>query len=769
MGHLATLISDLALLLVVAGITTLLCKKINQPMVIGYILAGFLIGPVVSFVPTIGDMENINLWAEIGVIFLMFSLGLEFSLHKLVTVGSTGIISALLQIGGMMVLGYAVGHAMGWAPMDCLFLGGMLSMSSTMITIKAVEDLGLKDKPFTKLAIGTLVIEDIVAIFLMVVLSTVAVSQGVSGLELAGTIGKLMIYLVAWLLLGIYLIPSFLQKTQNLMNDETLLVVSLGICFAMVWMADFIGFSSALGAFMAGSIMAGTVHGERIEHLVNPCKDLFGAVFFVSVGLMVMPSMLIAYFVPIVILTVVTVLGKMVLLIAGMMMGGEDLETSVYGAMCQTQIGEFSFIIATLGIGLNVTSDFLYPVIVAVSVVTTFTTPFFIRRSDAVCRTLRNVTPPQVKQLVERYRVSRNELRDEEKDQDWKNFLKGYVATFVIYGILLLGISEIGHLILFPALRDTIANETLAASLTCIALYIVMAPLLPPMMIFRKNYFTALWLKSFANHLPLIVLIGVRTAATILLAAKPIHQMFALPDWMLLLVAVPVILLISRSDWLIGRYLEIEARFLSNFNEKKLQDLRKTKTGTGAEHAWLDEHLNIDIYVCDNASMAARQELKELQWRKLFQVNVIKIVRGKKHLNIPEGYEQIQPGDKLYVLGTEKALDNFKLANRKNHFLIETADQRVTLHQLIGNQEQWSEEQQLFAYAVTVTKDSGLAGCSVRESGIKSNWSACLIGVERGMLPLLDVSPNFVMNVDDLLWVLGSQKMGKQLVRNELL
>ncbi len=767
MGHLATLISDLALLLVVAGVTTLLCKKINQPMVIGYILAGFLIGPVVSFVPTIGDMENINLWAEIGVIFLMFSLGLEFSLHKLVTVGSTGIISALLQIGGMMVLGYGVGIAMGWGPMDSLFLGGMLSMSSTMITIKAVEDLGLKEKSFTKLAIGTLVIEDIVAIFLMVVLSTVAVSQGVSGLELAGTIGKLMIYLVAWLLLGIYLIPSFLHKTQNLMNDETLLVVSLGICFAMVWMADFIGFSSALGAFMAGSIMAGTVHGERIEHLVNPCKDLFGAVFFVSVGLMVVPSMLIAYFVPIVILTVVTVLGKMVLLIAGMMAGGEDLETSVYGAMCQTQIGEFSFIIATLGIGLNVTSEFLYPVIVAVSVVTTFTTPFFIGRSDAVCRILRNITPPQIKQLVERYRVSRNEIRDDKKDQDWKNFLKGYVATFVIYGILLLGISEIGHLILFPALCDMIANETLAALLACIAVYIVMAPLLPPMMIFRKKYFTALWLKSFANHLPLILLMGVRTAATILLAAKPVHQMFDLPDWVLLLVAVPVILLISRSDWLVGRYLEMEARFLSNFNEKKLQDLRKTEAGT--DHAWLDERLKVDVYVCDTTSTAANQELKELQWRKFFQVNVIKIVRGKKHLNIPEGYEQIQPGDKLYVLGTEKALDNFQLANKKNQFLVATGDERVTLHQLIGNQGQWSEEQQLFAYAVTVTKDSGLAGCSVRDSGIKSNWSACLIGVERGMLPLLDVSPNFIMNADDLLWVLGSQKMGQQLVKNELL
>ena len=405
MGHLATLISDLALLLVVAGFTTLLCKKINQPLVIGYILAGFLIGPVVSFVPTVGDMNNINLWAEIGVIFLMFSLGLEFSLHKLATVGNTGVISALLQIGGMMILGYGIGIAMGWSTMNSMFLGGMLSMSSTMITIKAIEDLGLKEETFTKVTIGTLVIEDIVAIFLMVVLSTVSVSQGVSGLELAGTIGKLMIYLVVWLMLGIYLIPSFLQKTQNLMTDETLQVSALGICFGMVWLADAIGFSSALGAFLAGSIMAGTVHGERIEPLVNPCKDLFGAVFFVSVGLMVVPSMLLEYLVPILILTVATIAGKIILLTAGMLIGGEDLKTALYSATSQTQIGEFSFIIATLGISLGVTSDFLYPVIVAVSVITTFTTPYLIRSTDGLYNLLLKIVPNQWQVQINRYKT----------------------------------------------------------------------------------------------------------------------------------------------------------------------------------------------------------------------------------------------------------------------------------------------------------------------------------------------------------------------------
>lgn len=765
MGHLATLISDLALLLVVAGITTLLCKKINQPLVIGYILAGFLIGPVVSFVPTIGDMNNINLWAEIGVIFLMFSLGLEFNLHKLAEVGSTAIISALVQIGGMMVVGYGIGIAMGWSTMNSIFLGGMLSMSSTMITIKAIEDMGLKEMPFTELTIGILVIEDIVAIFLMVVLSTIAVSQGISGVELISTIGKLMLYLVLWLLLGIYLIPSFLQKIQNLMSDETLLVTSLGICFGMVWLADAIGFSSALGAFMAGSILAGTVHGERIEHLVNPCKDLFGAVFFVSVGLMVVPAMLVQYIVPIVILTVATIVGKALLLTGGLLASGENLRDSLFGAMSQTQIGEFSFIIANLGISLGVTSDFLYPVVVAVSVVTTFTTPYLIRSVDGVEKLLNKVMPQKWRNNIRRYQNEKAASSKKPKDMDWKLFLKGYSTTFLIYGILLFGITELGRLALLPALSDALQNSTVAAVLTCVAVYVIMAPLLPPMMIFRKQYFTALWLKSFANHLPLLLLVCLRTAVTVFLVARPVSIMLRVPDWVVLLIAIPVILGLSRSNWLIGRYLEIEARFLNNFNEKKLQELQQDKE---KPHDWLDEQLRVASYVCSVGSDVADKELKDLEWGKLMQVDVIKIVRGRKHINVPEGDDQIQEGDRLYILGAEKALENFDLMNQRHNLLLESETEPVSLHEFIANQDQWSEEQQLYAYAVAVKKDSPLAGCSIRESGIKSNWSACLIGIERGMMPILNLSSRFIINADDLLWVLGPQKMGQHLVKNEL-
>ena len=767
MGHLATLISDLALLLVVAGITTLFCKKINQPMVIGYILAGFLIGPVVSFIPTIGDSANITLWAEIGVIFLMFSLGLEFSLHKLVTVGATGIISALVQIIGMLILGIILGLAMGWSTMDSIFLGGMLSMSSTMITIKAIEDMGLKEERFTGLAIGTLVIEDIVAIFLLVILSTISVSQGVSGMDLVFTIAKLMFYLVLWLILGIYLIPSFLQKTQDLMSDETLLVTSLGICFAMVWLADAIGFSTALGAFLAGSILAGTIHGERVEHLVAPCKDLFGAVFFVSVGLMVVPSMLVEYFIPILILTIAVIVGKAVLLVLGMVAAGEDLRTSMYGAMSQTQIGEFSFIIANLGIGLGVTSGFLYPVIVAVSVITTFTTPFFIKSSEKAVAILDILIPDQWKEAMQRYRQERMVTQKEEKNPEWKAFFKGYATRFFIYGILLLGIGEIGLQILYPALNSIIGRETLDAVITCILIYTVMIPMLPPMVLSKNRNFTTLWLQSYANRLPLIVLLGIRIAAAVLLVVHPAYVLLHIPAWLLMIAALPLIIYLSRSKSVIGRQLEMEAHFLLNFNEKKLQEFQET-TG-GKKHAWLDEQLMVESYFCPEGSEAIGQTLKALQWGRIFQVNIIKIVRGETHINIPEGDEILQAGDVLYVLGTEKALTNFSLMNGYRDVLLESAETPVTLHRFIEGQDNDDEAHQLFMCAVPVKKESGLSGVSIRDSRIKSEWSANLIGIERGVLPILNPAPDFMFNTNDLLWVLGSQRMGQCLIQKGLL
>ena len=388
---------DLALIFIVASIVTILFKKLNQPVVLGYIVAGFLISPNFTYLPTVIESEDIHVWANIGVVFLMFALGLEFSFKKLATVGGSAFVTAMTVMGSMILIGGGVGSLLGWGKMDCIFLGGMLSMSSTMIILKAYEEYRLKQEKFAQLVLGTLVIEDIAGIFMMIILSTISVSQSVSGLAVFQELGILFIELAIWLMLGIYLIPSLLKKIRLLANDEMMLVVSVGICMGMVVIANLIGFSSALGAFMAGSILAGTVQSVRIERIIMPLKDMFGAIFFVAVGMLIDPKLLVEYIGPILIITVVTILGQMTFATLGILLSGQSLHTAVRGGFSMVQIGEFSFIVATLGMSLGVISDFLYPVVVCVSVITSFTTPIFINNSEKVYRFLNGKLPSGLK------------------------------------------------------------------------------------------------------------------------------------------------------------------------------------------------------------------------------------------------------------------------------------------------------------------------------------------------------------------------------------
>jgi CPA2 family monovalent cation:H+ antiporter-2 len=383
MTHLPHLITDLGLILAVAGITTLLFKKIKQPVVLGYIIAGLLVGPHVSLIPTVVDDEAIKTWSEIGVIFLLFSLGLEFSFKKLVKVGGSASITAVVEIVLMIAVGYGAGIFMGWSPMDSIFLGAILSMSSTTIIIRAFDELGVRTRKFAGLVFGILIVEDLVAILLLVLLSTLAVSQQFAGGELLMQLLKLAFFLILWFLAGIFFIPTFLKRTQKLMNDETMLIVSLALCLLMVVLAVAVGFSAALGAFIMGSILAETTQAERIEHLIKSVKDLFGAIFFVSVGMMIDPKVLIEYAGPVLIVTLLTITGKFLATAIGALLSGQSLKHSVQAGMSLAQIGEFSFIIASLGLSLKVTSAFLYPIAVAASAVTTFTTPFlYIYRTD---------------------------------------------------------------------------------------------------------------------------------------------------------------------------------------------------------------------------------------------------------------------------------------------------------------------------------------------------------------------------------------------------
>src|SRR5688572_4142675 len=403
MIHLPNLITDLGLILGAAAIITILFKWLKQPLVLGYLIAGFLVGPNFSFLPTVTEPKSINVWAEIGVIFLLFSLGLEFSFKKLLKVGTAASVTALVEVGFMLVVGYIVGVMLGWSRTDSMFLGGMLCISSTTIIIRAFDELGVKGHKFASLVFGILIVEDLVAILLLVLLSTLAASAQLAGVEMLMAVAKLVFFLVLWFVAGIFFLPTFLRRAKKFMNDEMLLITSLALCILMVWLATIVGFSPALGAFIMGSILAETVYAEKIEHLVKPVKDLFGAVFFVSVGMLFDPNMLVQYLGPVLLISVVTILGQSFSTTTGALIAGQPLKSSVQAGMSLSQIGEFSFIIATLGLTLKVTSDFLYPIVVAVSAITTFTSPYMIKASEPVYEWLNKKLPASWTQFFNRY------------------------------------------------------------------------------------------------------------------------------------------------------------------------------------------------------------------------------------------------------------------------------------------------------------------------------------------------------------------------------
>lgn len=769
MEALPSLITDLTILLAIAAVTTLLCKKINLPSVLGYILAGFLAGPVVAVLPTIDDMATIQVWSDIGVIFLMFGLGLEFSVHKMGEVGVPGFLSAGIQAVGVGVLGFYLGVLLGWSTMDAVFLGVMLAMSSTMITMKSIEDMGLKEEPFAGLAMGTLVIEDIIAIFAMVILSTISVSQSISGLELAGRLGLLLFYLALWLILGIFLLPTAMKKLIGFMNDEMLLIFSLALCFLMALLADRIGLSTELGAFLAGSLLAGTVHAERVEQLVTPCKNLFGAVFFISVGFMVQPAMILKYIGPILLLSAAAIVGKLFFLTLGGLAAGKPMELSVKAGAAQTQVGEFSFILAGLGQELSVTGAFLYPIIVAVSVLTTFTTPFVLRASPAICRFLEAHLPKKWLDALDRYCLARSEDHSDQRG-NWSLFLKGYLRNFLLYGILSVGAILIGLRNLLPFLTDRMAGKTelLVELAACGILYLVLAVLLAAMLRVPKRYFTPLWLEGLSNRVVLTILLLFRVAVAVLLAVLPAFLIFRVNPLYLALGAVPVVFLISRSNKLASRYLEVEARFLANFNERKLA--QRFGGGEGQEvHHWLTKQLTVAALVCPPDWTGDGKSLQELDWGNLHHVKIIQVLRGRERRNIPEGGFRLRAGDRLVVMGVRRQLENFCLVEGQSGLQQAEGTEFRSLKEYIEDQAGVPEARQLLCVGIGLEKDMPQEGRSIRDSGIKEDWSAFLIGLERDLLPIPDPDPNLTLRDGDILWVMGSQEMAGKLAMAGLL
>lgn len=765
MEQLDFLISDLALILVVAGIVTLIFKKIKQPVVLAYIIAGFLISPNFSYLPTVVDVEDIHVWANIGIVFLMFGLGLEFSFKKIATVGGSAFITAMTVMLAMIIIGYAAGQIIGWSKMDSVFLGGMLSMSSTMIILKAYEEYKLKKEKFAQLVLGTLVIEDIGGIFMMIILSTVAVSQSTSGLDVFSKIGMLILCLVIWLVLGIYLIPTFLKKVDKLVNDELLLIISIGLCLGMVVIANLIGFSSALGAFLAGSILAGTTQAKRIENMVNPIKDLFGAVFFVSVGMLIKPDLLIEYIGPIVIITIVTIVGQMTFATLGILFSGQSLHIAIRGGFSMVQIGEFSFIVATLGMSLGVISDFLYPIVVCVSVITTFTTPIFIKNSEKVYSFTKGHLSPRLYKFLNRHTSEQQSTVD--KDWDWRRYIiRFFVRTGICGGgIFLVYIGGTRFLQSFvqqyvPGMIGDIATAVVTCGF--------MMPLVNILCSTRSVLYTKLWLKSQANRMPLLTLTGIKILISCGFMVMALRRLLGLPYLLLVALSLATIIFIIRSDYIKGKTLKMEMRFIENFYETTLERQKKERSIKGEYH-WLDEA----FYVVEFKVTETLKENTIIQFcqSRFFHVTIIKVIRDGKHVNMPNGAYRVMKGDIVHAIGTKNEIEACVLMLEKAEHIQEPEEPMVTLREYIYGQifHEIEPEKQIICCPIQVEPDSSLIRKSIKNSGFRPKYKGHIIGIERGKLPIVNPDINMVIEEGDLLWVIGSQKMANNLLKADFL
>lgn len=761
------LITDLALIFIVAGVVTVIFRKLKQPVVLGYIVAGFLISPNFSYIPTVIESADIHVWANIGVVFLMFALGLEFSFKKIATVGGSAFVIALTVMCSMILIGVGVGSLMGWGKMDCIFLGGMLSMSSTMIILKAYEEYSLKKEKFAQLVLGTLVIEDIAGIFMIVILSTISVSKEVSGLLMVREIGLLLIFLVIWLMLGIYLIPTLLKRIRHLINDEIILITSIAICMGMVVIANLIGFSSALGAFMAGSILAGTVQSVRIERIIIPIKDFFGAIFFVSVGMMIVPELLIEYIIPIIIISAVTILGQMTFATVGILLSGQSLHTAVRGGFSMVQIGEFSFIIATLGMSLGVISDFLYPIVVCVSVITSFTTPLFIKNSERIYGFVNRKLPNNVKIFLRKNTSERQS--DDDKDRDWSIYIRkifirtaiGSVGMFILY--------LAGTRYFEPFVAKYVESPIAVNLISVVVIVIAMIPFAAVMHGSNNDtLMMKLWLKHRANRLPLLTLKGMRILIAACFIALVLRKMFHIPFAVLVIVAVIPIAIVVHSDYVKGKTINIEMRFMANFSEKTLAKEKKERGKKNFQ--WLNESLYVEEFVVKNTK--ERKTIYDFAKRRAFNVIIIRIIRGDKLINMPSSAdEEVMEGDILHMMGTKDDIEACIMLLENEDCIELTGKKDIILKDYIFGQTFYgvAPERQLICCPIRIDADSEFLKKSIKNSKMREKYSGSVIGIERGVLPIINPDIETIIQKDDMLWVLGGKRMADLLIKSGML
>lgn len=739
MSEVAPLISDLAFILVIAGIVTVVFKWLKQPVILGYIVAGIIAGPSITFLPTVTDSANIQTWADIGVIFLLFAMGLDFSFKKLMNVGMTAVIAAITVVCGMMFIGYTAGNAMGFSHMSSIFLGGMLSMSSTAIVFKAFSDMGLMQQKFTGIVLGILVVEDLVAVVMMVILSTLAVSKHFEGAEMLDSIMKLAAFLIVWSVLGIYLIPTFIRRIRSFVSDETLLILSLGLCLGMVMIAVKAGFSSALGAFVMGSLLAETVESGRIIKIVQPVKDLFGAIFFISVGMMVDPAVIWHYALPILGLTLLVLVGQSFFGSFGVLLSGQPLKIAIKSGFSLTQVGEFAFIIASLGVSLNVTDQYLYPVIVAVSVITTFLTPYMIRLSDPVCSFIESRLPQSAKDLIDRYTSGTVMTRHESA---WHKLLKSMILSVALCLVLCSFFITIFFTYVEPYISGHLPGiwgDILSFAVIAVAL----SPLLLAIIKSKNNSheFHELWGDNLFNRGALVSAMVVRVIICVIIVMGLIVRIFSVALGVGVVISLAVIVLIYFSKWIRHRSMTMQQQFIANFEGS--DDVTADTGMSGVKQTFRDNGPFKDLHQAEfTISPSFRlvgRTIAENEIRSIYHINILAITRGGQCIMTPQGSERLYPYDRLTVMGTDNDLTSFR------NFLQDNTGKQ---------QDDMPRTPVMKLEAVTLDAGTPLIGQTIRQADLQG---CIVVGIERAGSNIVNPAPATTFADGDIVWLVGKK------------
>ncbi len=722
------LIGDLAFILILGAISTLLFKWLKQPVVLGYIVAGFLASPHFEYLPSVTTEANIDFWAQIGIIVLLFSLGLEFSFKKLVNAGAPAVVTALFIVCGMMGAGFVAGHILGFSRINSLFLGGMLSMSSTTIIIKAFTDLGLRQRKFASLVFAVLIVEDLFAVLMMVILSSIAINNSVEGGELLYSVSKLVFFLIIWFVTGVFLLPTLLNSQRRFLNSETLLIVSMGLCLGMAVFSVACGFSLALGAFVMGSILAGTSFAERIERITTPVKDLFGSVFFISVGMMVNPSIIAEYWLPILILSGVVITGMIFFGTLGMLLTGQTLRVAMESGFSLAQIGEFAFIIASLGMSLGVLDSQIYPIVVAVSVLTTFTTPYFIRMADPAYRFVESHLPQRLHFLIDRYAATATAEQNAASEL-WKTLFHRYLWRVLLYSIVLIALTIVSLHFMLPFFVGIFPEW--GRLLTTVVSLFVMAPFLLALTYpaSKKTERERLRACNARFDVPLIALTVVRLLIAMAIIVYFLSSIYSIAVGWTFGVALFIIMLLSVSRRIKERLEKIETRFIDNLNER---ELRKT----GAKNN-LVANMHLAYMTVGYDCPFVGEQLKNSGLRSRYGVSVSSIQRGSQLIMVPGADARIFPGDILGVIGTDEEIQNLipvVEANSEHSGATSPDDVKLT--------------------SIRLTESSPMLNRTVATCGLVEDYEALLVAVQRGDT-YLQPAPGLVLSPGDVLWVVA--------------